>query len=276
MSYKPAAQSNAPAVTNALAAKQKTIIDIVQRFKSQIETALPKHLTADRITRIIVTEIRKNPLLSECDQTSLLAAIIQTAQLGLEPGSGLGHSYLIPYGKECQLIIGYQGMIELAERTGFVTVDAHVVYANDKFSVVLGTSPAIEHVPAITDQGEVIGAYAVATYTDGRKKFRWCPKVEIEKARAQSRSGKYNKGPWKDFYAEMAMKTAVRRLFKLLPKSPEILRAQVIDVQDEIGGRQILPDAEEILGISPAIDAEVGFTDEEKAAIEAEERASEG
>lgn len=271
MTYKSAAQSNSPVVANALAAKQKTVIDIVQKFKSQIETALPRHLTADRITRIIVTEIRKNPLLAECDQTSLLAAIIQTAQLGLEPGSGLGHSYLIPYGKECQLIIGYQGMIELAERTGFVTVDAHVVYANDKFSVVLGTSPAIEHVPAITDQGEVIGAYAVATYTDGRKKFRWCPKVEIEKARAQSRSGKYNnKGPWKDFYAEMAMKTAVRRLFKLLPKSPEILRAQVIDVQDELGTKQILPDAEEILGIAPTMEIEA-FTDEEKMAIEREQ-----
>jgi recombination protein RecT len=271
VSYKPAAQSNAPAVANALALKQKTVIDVVQKFKSQIEAALPRHLTADRITRIIVTEIRKNPLLAECDQTSLLAAIIQTAQLGLEPGSGLGHSYLIPYGKECQLIIGYQGMIELAERTGLVTVDAHVVYSTDIFNVELGTNPSIKHVPDVTSQGEVIGAYAVARYADGRFKFRWCPKVEIEKARAQSRSGKYNKGPWKDFYAEMAMKTAVRRLFKLLPKSPEILRAQVIDVQDEIGARQILPDAEEILGLQPVMEAE-SFTAEEKAAIEAEER----
>ena len=101
------------------------------KIKAQMALALPKHMTADRLARIATTEIRKVPKLASCDQASFLGAIMQCAQLGLEPGGALGHAYLIPFDKrqkvngrwetvstEAQLIIGYRGMIDLAAALG--------------------------------------------------------------------------------------------------------------------------------------------------------------
>lgn len=253
--YTPANRNNT--TPSVVAEKQNNLVRLIQQFESQIKLALPAHLTPSRITRIIVTEIRKNPLLAECDQASLFGAIIQTAQLGLEPGSGLGQAYLIPYRNgttgryECQFITGYQGMVDLAERSGQVTVEAHCVYQKDKFEVQLGTDAWIKHEPyfgeidanghlTASEPGPLIATYAVARYKDGRYKFRILPLHEIEKARKSSQVGRQNKGPWRDFYDEMAKKTAIRRLFKLLPKSPEILRVQELEDREEIDQSQNL------------------------------------
>lgn len=218
------------------------VVKLLQSFESQIKLALPKHLTASRMTRVLITEVRKTPKLASCDRSSFMGAIITCAQLGLEPGSGLGQVYLIPYGREVQMQIGYQGMIELAERDGRVTVSANVVYEKDTFEWEEGTTEYIKHKPYFgkDNPGEVVASYAVARYKDGRVKFRVCPLHEIEKARASSKSG--SSGPWKTHFSEMARKTAVKRLFKLLPKSPEIARAIEIEERAEITDSQGLGD----------------------------------
>jgi len=239
MSYKPAPK---PAVSN----QTNDLVKLIDNFKPQIRAALPKHITPERMTRIIMTEVRKNPQLAECDRASFFGSVIQCAQLGLEPGTGLGHAYLLPYrnkgNMEVQLIVGYQGMIDLAERSGKVTIDAHVVYENDEFDFELGLSPTISHKPYFGDgdRGPVKGAYAVARYSDGRTKFRVLSQGDIEKARNSSKSGKSNYSSWSTHYDEMARKTAVRRLFKLLPKSPEMARVQEIEDKAEVGESQEL------------------------------------
>lgn len=218
---------------------ENELIDLVQKFEGQIKLALPKHLTASRMTRIIMTEIRKNPDLAKCNRASFFGAIIQCAQLGLEPGNALGHAYLIPYKTECQLIIGYQGKIELAERDGRLSLDANVVYEKDVFEYEGGSHPKLVHKPYMgkEDPGDVIGSYAIARYTNGTIKVHVCPLHVIEKARRSSKA-RYKGCPWDEHYGEMAMKTAVHRLFKRLPKNPEMQKAQEIDDAAEIGGTQ--------------------------------------
>ncbi|WP_202630600.1 recombinase RecT, partial [Deinococcus alpinitundrae] len=88
---------------------------------------------------LAVTEFRKNPMLKECTPESLLGAVMQAAQVGLEPDA-LGSAYLVPYYnknknvKEVQLQIGYKGLIELVRRSGQVTsIVANEVYENDEF-----------------------------------------------------------------------------------------------------------------------------------------------
>ena len=218
------------------------VVKLLQSFEGQIKLALPKHLTASRMTRVLITEVRKNPKLATCDRASFMGAIITCAQLGLEPGSGLGQVYLIPYGREVQMQIGYQGMVELVERDGRVTVTANVVYEKDVFEWEEGTQEFIKHKPHFGKDhpGEVIASYAVARYKDGRVKFRVCPLHEIEKARGNSQSGA--KGPWKTHFSEMARKTAIKRLFKILPKSPEIARAIEIEEKAEVLDTQGLGD----------------------------------
>jgi recombination protein RecT len=264
-SYKPASQQPQQA---AVANSADTLVGLIRNFKGEIEAALPKHITAERMTRIIMTEVRKNPKLAECDKASFFGAILECSQLGLEPGAALGHAFLSPVyvkGKlEVQLTLGYQGMVDLAERSGKVTLHAEVVYENDEFDIDLGLNPMIKHKPEIMgERGDVIGAYAVATYVDGRKKFRFINKADIEKARGAAKTDYI----WKGNFAEMARKTAVRRLFKMLPKSPEMGRAQEIEERIEIGAPQEMAKAvpDEVSNLlAPPID----ITEEEETVIE--------
>lgn len=233
MAYKPAPK------TQVSTAKTNTLVDMVQKYEPQIRAALPRHITPERMTRIVMTEVRKNPKLAECDKASFFGAVIQCAQMGLEPGTGLGHAYLLPFSNkgqmEVQLIVGYQGMIDLAERSGKVTIDAHVIYEKDEFEFTLGVEPTIKHVPYFGsgDRGEVKGAYAVARYADGRFKFRVLSRSDIDAARNASKSGKSNYSPWATHYDEMARKTAIRRLFKMLPKSPESVLASAERIESK-------------------------------------------
>lgn len=205
------------------------------KFKRQMAMALPKSLTADRLTRIVMTEFRKTPALMRCDQESLFGAIMQCAALGLEPGSALGHCYLIPYGKQCQLIIGYRGMIDLARRSGqIVSLSAYCVHEADDFHYELGLHPDIHHIPsASAANSPVTFVYAVAVLKDGGAQFEVMSRAEIEKVRAASKAGK--SGPWATHWDEMAKKTVIRRLFKYLPVSIEATRAVEIDEKADRG-----------------------------------------
>ena len=210
------------------------------KIKAQMALALPKHMTSDRLARIALTEIRKVPTLAKCDQTSFLGAIMQCAQLGLEPGGALGHAYLLPFENrkkgitEVQFIVGYRGMIDLARRSGqIVSLTARTVHENDEFSYQYGLNEDLKHVPATGERGALLYVYAVAKLKDGGVQFEVMSRSDIDKVRAQSKAGNY--GPWQTHYDEMAKKTVIRRLFKYLPVSIELATAVTMDEKAESG-----------------------------------------
>ncbi len=204
-----------------------------QGLRQSIGNALPKHITPDRMARVCLTALRRNPKLLQVKPESLLAAIMVCSQLGLEPNDPRALAYLIPYKDECQLIIGYRGYIELAMRSGMVNnIQAMPVYERDLFEYEQGMDLKLRHVPYIGDEkpGRVIAAYAVATMANGAKAFVVCPRRDIERAKAASSGVKSGRStPWDDWFPEMAMKTAVRRLAKFMPQSPEFARALEAD-----------------------------------------------
>lgn len=225
--------------------KAATVIDVVRskKFQAQMALALPKSMTADRLTRIVMTECRKAPALLKCAPESFYGAVLQCAALGLEPGSALGHCYLLPFGNgkdkqgrpNAQLIIGYRGMIDLARRSGqIVSLSAYCVHEQDTFNYKLGLDPDIEHIPAsVADRGKVTHVYAVAKLKGGGVQFEVMSRAEIEKVRTSSKAG--NSGPWSSHWEEMAKKTVIRRLFKYLPVSIEAVRAVEIDEKTDRG-----------------------------------------
>ena len=214
--------------------KATKVMSLLEKMKPQMALALPKHMNADRIARIALTEFRKNPQLQQCDEASFAAAIMLSAQLGLEVGS-LGHAYLIPFKSECTFMLGYRGMVELARRSGqIVSLSAHVVYENDKFEYSYGLEDKLIHNPCLGEPGKMIAAYAVAKLKDGGHQFEVMSKAEVDKIRDTSRA----KGsiPWTQHYNEMAKKTVIRRLFKYLPVSIEMQRAIAYDDRNEAKG----------------------------------------
>lgn len=243
--------------TGQVTAKKEQPKDLAQllsspKVQTQLKAALPRHMTAERMARIATTEMRKVPKLGSCDPMSFLGAVIQCAQLGLEPGNALGHAYILPFDKrekvggqwktvrtEAQVIIGYRGMIDLARRSGqIVSLDARAVYEDDKFECTLGFEPKIDHVPnwknhSRADPSNLRFVYAVAKLKDGGLQFDVMSRAEVEGIRARSKSA--DNGPWVTDFPAMALKSVVRRLFKFLPVSIEIQRAVGLDEMAENG-----------------------------------------
>ena len=202
--------------------KSKTIFDVIQAGAKQFATALPKHVNSERFVRIAITTIRQNPKLAQCNQESLLGALMVSAQLGLEPGV-LGQCYLIPYGRECQFQIGYKGMIELLRRSGQLKdIYAYSVYENDEFEMTYGLDRDLKHKPNLQNKGNFIGCYCVAVLKDDARAFEYMTKEEIE-AHGKKFSKTYGNGPWKTDFEAMAHKTVVKKMLKWLPVSVEFL-----------------------------------------------------
>ena len=166
---------------------------------------------------------------------------ITATQLGLEPGvAGMGE--LIPFktkqGWVCQFMPGYKGLMDLARRSGQVgAINAECVHENDRFSYSLGTNPHIEHVPAGGDRGKVTHVYAAAHLVATNEwQFKVLTREDVEMVRKGSRSG--NVGPWQSHWDEMAKKTAIRALCKLLPASIEVQKAVALDEMADAGVSQ--------------------------------------
>ncbi|MBS1838469.1 MAG: recombinase RecT [Actinobacteria bacterium] len=232
-----AQRSEAQAVEHAEAKQPKTIGQLIDLQRTEIARALPKHMDADRLARIATTTIKTTPKLMECSATSLLGALMLSAQTGLEPGP-LGHVYFVPRwnGKtrtqECQWQLGYRGIIELARNSGkLVSIEAREVRARDHFEFRYGLDEKLEHQPFMAgDRGEIIAAWGLAKFTDGGHYFVVLSRSDIDEAMARSDSAAKGFGPWITDYAAMARKTVIRRMAPFLPLSAE--QAQVI-AQDE-------------------------------------------
>ena len=206
-----------------------TVLDLIQKMIPQVKKALPSHLNAERLVRIVTTEIRRTPQLLSCSKESLLGALMLSAQLGLEPGP-LGHCYYVPYKGQVQFIVGYKGMIDLARRSGQVSVIyAETVFENDEFEFQLGLEPKLVHKPKLENRGNPIAWYGVCRFKDGGYFIKVMGKEEVERHRLRSPSANTPHSPWNTDYEEMAKKTVIRSMFKYLPVSPEILEVGLPD-----------------------------------------------
>jgi recombination protein RecT len=202
-----------------------------------ISDALPqtvrKYLTPERMGRVVLAAFSKTPALWSCTPASIVRSVVDAATLGLEPvGGALAHGYLVPYGNECQFIISYQGLIELARRSGeFRNLEANVVYERDKLVLRYGFNGTFEHEPYIgsEDRGKVVGAYCMALFKNDERHVTWMSMADIEKRRAASQPGSRGKGPWADWAEEMAVKTVIKKAAKLWPKTAELAAAISID-----------------------------------------------
>lgn len=257
---RPAAQGMSLAQISALP-KPRQFPAMLEAFKHELKVALPAHLNPDRMARIALTCFRQNPTLAECEPASVFAAVVMASQLGLEPGL-MGQAYLIPYNKkvkrrneqgreveawvkECQLIPGYQGLVDLARRSGRIkSLEAHVVYANDQFVCRFGMTPELVHEPHWDgDRGEMRLAYAVAHLADGGTHVEVMTRSQIHAIRDRSQNvqnaKKWGKAtPWDTDEEQMWIKTVLRRICKYLPKSVELASALALDAAAARGSHQ--------------------------------------
>ncbi len=206
------------------------------QFKRSLFEILPKNLNLERVCRIALNELRKNPKLPQCSVSSFLSAVMQSTSVGLEIGEPLGHAYLIPRKIEGKLIccfdVGYKGLLELAQRVNAL-VSANLVYPDDEFYAEFGNDEKLRHV-IVNPKGEYKLAYAyIRTKED---KFKMCQMYphEINAIRDKVPSSNHPRSAWQTDYNAMARKTVIRQLFKLFPVSPEMAKAISLSEQAEV------------------------------------------
>lgn len=227
-----------------------TLRSLLEPRLGSLTAVLPKHVTADRLMKTLLIAVNRNPDLLLCTQESMLQAISQAAELGLDISGTLGEAWLIPFNnkikftdsagkaqekwaKQATFMPGYRGIAKLMRQSGEVSrIEADVVYAEDTFEFERGLTPKLRHVPNfnVEDRGKVLGAYAVIGFRNGDSQIDFMSVQEIEKVRKKSKQP--NGQLWTEHWNEAAKKTVFRRASKLAPLSSEKVN-MAIQASDE-------------------------------------------
>jgi recombination protein RecT len=216
--------------TQVAVSPAKSLSTFLDKYKGQIANALPKHISPDRMVRLTMTAFSQNRSLQNCDLQTIFGSVIVASQLGLEIGVG-GQGYLVPYGKTCTFVPGWQGLVDLVSRAGRATVWTGAVYQGDEFDWALGDMPYIKHRPAGGGDSwkDITHVYAV-----GRVNGSQYPVLEVwTMDRVTRHLNKFNKvgtrhyalandGQNMEMYAR---KVVLLQVLKYMPKSIEVQRA---------------------------------------------------
>jgi len=154
----------------------------------------------------------------------------------------------LPYGKEAKFQVGYKGLIEMMYRNIRVkSIYAEAVFEKDDFDYGYGLTPYLNHKPFRGgDRGKLVCVYAVCKLQDADPLFSVVEKSELDKIKefSQSRNSEfspYNSGA--DVHHFMEIKTAIKKLSKLIPKSSIIEISKAIDYDSRFeGGAKVFVD----------------------------------
>lgn len=242
--------------------------DVLTLFKvnsQRMMKAAPKGFDPQRLMSIAFNAIAYNTDLLQCTRESLIGGAFEAVKLGLTLGGPMQEAWLIPFnsknGKVATFIVGYQGYRNLIDRARS-TIDLHpravhngaragrlgenkrpIIFDPgdpDEFEYWYGDEPRIVHRPhnPMPEWREQLRAvYVVARLRGGGKQLEVLEPEEVESHRARSRAK--DSGPWVTDYVPMALKTAVRKISKYLPKaSLELARALDLDNKADVGDGQ--------------------------------------
>ena len=284
-------QPNAPAPERR---EQQALVAFdaeLARRREVLEASAASLIDPDRLRVVVLAAFSRTPALWECDPVTVARAVVEAAQLGLEPTGAIGGAHLVPFSnrktgrKEAQLIIDYRGYVQLARRSGEVSkVWSRIVRERDDFAIDAGTDDRLTHRPYLgtEDPGNITHVYAVIAYRDGSQQFDWDTRAWVETIRKRSKAS--DNGPWVTDYAEMAKKSILRRLLKTAPLTIEARRAIELEEREEAEviarpGRKpdhLISSIQSRLGVVAPTEeaaedepAEATFTPEEEAELDA-------
>jgi recombination protein RecT len=222
----------------------------MDKLKPQMALALPKHMNADRMARLVLTAFSTNKDLQQCTFNSIASSIMTATQLGLEPGIN-GQCYLIPYFDRrnnqhiCTLIPGWKGLVDLVARSGRATVWTGVVFPGDRFDYELGDSPFCKHKPSGDDDD---GAEFTHVYAIGRVRDSTMPVIEVwTRSKVAKHLKQYNKVGDRHYakqgennFEMYARKVALLQVLKYMPASIELANAIEVSNAVEAGNGAVL------------------------------------
>lgn len=205
--------------------------DLLVADAAKIFAALPSHITQERMIGLACRALILEPKLKKCTPVSLLDSVAQASNLGIELDGVLGRGFLIPYGDECQLVLGYKGMLDLARRHADVKdITAKVVYSGDDFEYEFGDSPFIRHKPSEDEDRhiqDITHIYVNCNLTNGGKQMDVWTTARVNDHRdryANAKALRKETSPWKTAWDKMGKKTVLRSMISSgeIPSSAEV------------------------------------------------------
>ena len=233
--------------------KPGDLMRYLEKSKTAIAMALPKHLTPERMMRLALTCFSTNPALRDCTPQSILSSVVVASQLGLEPGIA-GQGYLIPYKETCTFVPGWQGLVGLLNNSGRATAWTGAVFEGDLFEFQLGSEPRCHHVP-----GENFGDPDKLTWVYACGKVNGSEQPVIEAwpvSRVWRHRDKFNKVGRRHYSFEnpemYARKVVLLQVLKYMPRSIELNNAIAASEAAELGKATTITD-----GVVVEVDASV-------------------
>lgn len=215
---------------------------ILEGYNDGLLKINPQPAAIDRMKMLFVLSCKNTPKLLDCEVGSLIKALFTAVSMNLEPDPYFGQVYLIPYGKNVQVIPGYKGLLKLVRNTGDVTtMNAVTVHKNDEFDYDLAGFERPRHKANLEDRGPAIAYYFICNYKDGSFHFELMTKEEVEHVRVSSAAVKSGKGsPWGTHYDEMAKKTVIRRAIKRMDIALDRGTRTALRAEDAAHGGRII------------------------------------
>ena len=227
----------------AIMAKELTVVDkknvyglLSQNFRG-LQSVLPDTAKPEKVMRMAYQVVVKNPdLARKCSPASLINCFLEAASLNLEIGGPLGLLHIVPRKGKAEVWLDYKGEIELMYRSPLVRkIVVNAVYENDNFDWEYGSNQFLKHKPTHGKKGELVFAYCHVFFTNGDDDFVVCDQDMADYAKSKSDAKDSNHSPWNKpgEVHNMWIKTAVHRMAKRIPKSPQLQKAVAIQEAQE-------------------------------------------
>lgn len=241
-------------ISNAVAVRENGPGAVIEQYRGDLAAVMPSHVKPETFIRLAVGVFNRDERLTRAavnNPDALMAALLEAARLGLEPGTE--QYYLTPRwnGKtqreEIAGMRGYQGEVELIYRAGAASsVIVEAVRQNDGFIFAPGLwddrrpprwegpqERPFHGVHWFADRGPLVGVYAYAVMKDGAtSKVVVLNHEQVMAAKALQPNADKPTSPWVKNEEAMWLKTAAHRLTKWVPTSAEYMREQLRAVRD--------------------------------------------
>lgn len=195
----------------------------------------------------VLMQVAERPELRNCTPQSIIGAALRAATMRLWTDPALGQAYIVPYKDKATLVVGYKGLIAMAQRTNkYRHINATSI--DDGEEVIEDKLRGLHQVKRIKPGTRTVGYLAYFAMTNGFERSLYMTREEVqEHAKKYSKSFNRPESPWQTEFDKMAQKTVLRQLLLRFGQLDPIMR-DVITGEDEavIDGEFELPDVDDI------------------------------
>lgn len=220
----PAQSGIAPAAKQSVSAILNGILD-GEGYRKRIDEILGKR--APQFISSVVTMAANDTMLSKVVASApqtIITSALKAAALDLPIDPALGTAYVVPfknkvkkpdgsdyYRDEATMIVGWKGLVQLAQRTGlYKRINADFVYEGE--TIVDDRISGDIRIEGEKTSEKVIGYFAYFQLVNGFEKCVCWTREKVAAHEAKHRKGQYQSKAWRDDFDAMGRKTVLREL----------------------------------------------------------------